>query len=417
MSSGHLAEGGPGGIFLSSLCHSERSEESADFSLTLEMTKHMLQKNIVKQPKALVEVQINLPWADLEPKWNETLARMASEIELPGFRKGTAPLPMVEQNLGRKLEDEVFKIIMPQALIDALQGTDVVPIDYPQYQITTFTKGQSLQFVARVTERPKVTVGEYKGIKVAKPAMKPVTDEEVAKIIDELFKRWKLKNPNQSSVVSPQPSDSQNNTQQGPSGSMNFNNQAQPAPAAQADSGQARMTGGDTHDDVFAQGVGAANLADLKTKIKADLENEAKYNNELDYEEAILQEVEKITTVDIPEILIQDELNRMLVSLQRSVTDRGLLLDEYLRSQGKTADQLKNEWRPQAEKNVRMELGLSEVARMEGVNISDDELQLEIDKIQDARVKSQFNQQEPRMHLRHALRQTKTLNLLKTIVV
>ena len=106
----------------------------------------------------------------------------------------------------------------------------------------------------------------------------------------------------------------------------------------------------------------------------------------------------------------------MLLSLQRNVSDRGLLMEEYLKGQKKTVEQLKAEWRPQAERNVRMELGLSEVARQENVNITDVELQAEIDKIQDGRVKQQFTSQEPQMHLRHALRQTKTLNLLKTIV-
>ncbi len=151
-------------------------------------------------------------------------------------------------------------------------------------------------------------------------------------------------------------------------------------------------------------------------KVKKDLEGNATYNNELDYEEAILQEVEKITTVELPDILIQDELNRMLVSLQRRVADMGLLLEDYLKSQNKTLDQIKLEWKPQAEKNVRMELGLAEIARMENVNISDAELQAEIDKIQDLKVKAQFNSQEPRLHLRHALRQTRTLDLLKKIV-
>ena len=124
-----------------------------------------------------------------------------------------------------------------------------------------------------------------------------------------------------------------------------------------------------------------------------------------------------MTTVEVPEVLIQDELNRMLVSLQRRITDAGMLFDDYLRGQNKTLESLKQEWRPQAEKNVRMELGLAEIARMENVNIGDDELQAEIDKITDGRIKQQFDQQEPRMHLRHALRQTKTLNLLKTLVV
>lgn len=378
----------------------------------------MINKNIVKQPKAQVEVQISLPWADFEAKWNEILAKMAIDIEISGFRKGQAPLNMVEGQLGQRLQDEVFKLVMPQALIEALQGSNIVPIDYPQYQIVSFQKGTGLQFTAKITERPTVTVGNYKTVKAQKLPAKPVTDEDVNKIIEELFKRWQLKNPapaGAGQVPSPQPTaDSQQNPQApGGSGSMNFN---QPAGATPQPSSNPLAPSSNVPDDVFAQGVGATSLADLKTKIKTDLENEANYNNELDYEEAILQEVEKITTVDIPEILIQDELNRMLVSLQRSVTERGLLLDEYLKSQNKTADSLKAEWRPQAEKNVRMELGLSEIARMENVNISDDDLQAEIDKIQDARVKSQFNQEEPRMHLRHALRQTKTLNFLKTIV-
>ena len=150
--------------------------------------------------------------------------------------------------------------------------------------------------------------------------------------------------------------------------------------------------------------------------LKEDLEDNANYNNELDYEESILQEVEKITQVELPEVLINDELNRMLVSLQRRVADMGLLLEDYLKSQNKTLDALKSEWKAQAEKNVRMELGLAEIARNENVSISDQELQAEIDKIQDAKVKQQFEQQEPRLQLRHALRQTRTLDLLKKLV-
>lgn len=368
----------------------------------------MVTKNILKQPKAQVEVQITVPWTDIQATYDATLTRMAADVEVPGFRKGQVPLPMAEQALGRKLEDEVLKVVMPNALIEALNGTNIVPIDYPQYQVVSFQKGGELKFAAKLTERPTITVGDYKTIKVPKPNLKTVTEEEVNKVIDELYRRWKVKNPNPSAAQPAAPSQ----PAQGSAGSMSFN---QPSPVAQQTGGSVDQNQ-DGPNDIFAQAVGAVNLVDLKSKIKADLENESRYNAELDYEEAILQEVEKITTVDIPEILIQDELNRMLVSLQRSVTERGLLLDEYLRTQNKTVEALKAEWRPQAEKNVRMELGLSEVARIEGVNIADEELQAEIDKIQDQRVKAQFAQDEPKMHLRHALRQTKTLNLLKGLV-
>ncbi|MFH0936672.1 MAG: trigger factor [Candidatus Daviesbacteria bacterium] len=368
----------------------------------------MVTKNIINQPKAIVEVQITVPWQDLEGKWNEVLARLAADLELPGFRKGQVPTVMAEQNLGSKLQDEFLKTVMPQFLIEALQGTTVVPIDYPKYQLTSFAKGQPLVYKAQITGRPEVKVGDYKTIKASRPAVKVITDEDVNKLVDDLFKRWKAR---QSSVVSPQssPSGAGSMSFNGPSGILNA--QGQPVSTA---SGPA--TTSDTPNDDFAKAVGAIDLADLKTKIKADLENEAKFNNELDFEEAILQEVEKITTVDLPEILVEDELNRMLVSLQRRVAEMGLLLDDYLKNQNKTLDGLKAEWREQAEKNVRMELGLADIARQENVDISDIELQAEIDKIQDGKLKAQFEAQEPRLHLKHSLRQMKTLDLLKKVV-
>lgn len=340
----------------------------------------MISKTISKQPKSQVEVTIHVPWADLESIYNQTLQKLSAELELPGFRKGMVPPQMAEQNLGNKLQDELLKVVMPQFLIEALKVSDIVPIDYPKYQLTSFVRGQGLQYKAMVTNRPEIKVGEYKNIKVQKPQPKPVTDDQVNKMVDDLFKRWKLRQPQGGQVSQ---------------GSISFQ----------------------TGDDEFVKAMGATSLMDLKEKIKKDLEGQVTYENELDWEEAILQEVEKITSVDLPEVLIDDELNRMLVSLQRRIADMGMLMEDYLKGQGKSLDQLKREWRPQAEKNVRMELGLSEIARSENVQISDEDLQSEIDKIQDARIKKQFESQEPRLQLKHALRQTKTLDLLKKLVV
>jgi len=370
----------------------------------------MITKNIQKLPKSIVEVSVTVPWVDLQQSWDATLQKMAQEVELSGFRKGAAPLPMVEQQLGTRLQDEVLKNAMPNFLIESLKGTDIIPIDYPKYELISFVRGNQLQFKATITNRPAVIVGNYKTIKAQRPQIKPVTDEEIQKVIDDLFKRWKGRQPvgqTQSAQSSPQ-----TQAASGQTGSISFQG-GQPQPQAVSTS-----TGGqvDAPNDEFAKAMGATSLPDLKDKIKKDLEANVSYNNELDYEEAILQEVEKITSVELPDILIQDELNRMLVSLQRRVADMGLLLDDYLKGQNKSLEQIKNEWKPQAEKNVRMELGLADIARQENVTITDAELQAEVDKIQDAKVKKQFEAQEPRLHLRHALRQTRTLDLLKKIV-
>lgn len=367
----------------------------------------MISKNITKLPKSIIEVSVTAPWADLQPQWDQTLQRMATEVEIAGFRKGQAPINMVEGQLGQRLQDEVLKTAMPNFLIGALKGTDIVPIDYPQYQLISFVKGQQLQFKATVTNRPQVTVGNYKTVKALRPQIKPVTDQEIQKVIDDLFKRWQVRQPLPANQPTTQPVAP--NTS-GQAGSISFQ-AGQQQPQAASNNGQTQVP-----DDTFAKAMGGTSLADLREKVRKDLEANVNYNNELDYEEAILQEVEKITTVELPNILIQDELNRMLVSLQRRVADMGLLLEDYLKGQGKTLEQIKNEWKSQAERNVRMELGLAEIARQENVTISDQELQAEVDKIQDARVKKQFETQEPRLHLRHALRQTRTLDLLKKMV-
>lgn len=365
----------------------------------------MLTKNIIKQPKSLMEVQITIPWTDLQSKWDETLNKLAAEVEIPGFRKGQAPLNLAEQSLGQKLQDEFLKAVFPQALIEALQGTEIVPIDYPHYQLLSFGKGGSLQFKALLTERPLVKVGNYKILMAQRPPLKQVTDANVDKLIEDLFKRWKAKQP--ANLNQPMQKQSGSLSLNEGGGSAILNVQGNPMTSS------AVLT---SPNDSFAQSLGAQSLTDLKVKIKADLEDEAKFNNELDYEELILQEVEKITMVEVPDILIEDELNRMLVNLQRRVADMGLLLEDYLKGQNETLESLKTKWKPQAEKNVRMELGLAEIGRLENIQISDTELQAEIDKIQDARLKAQFAAQEPQLHLRHSLRQVKTLNLLKSLV-
>ncbi len=380
----------------------------------------MITKNIVKQPKSIVEVSVTVPWTDLQSSWEQTLQRMAADVEIAGFRKGTAPVAMVESQLGTRLQDEVLKTSMPNFLIEALKGTDIIPIDYPKYELTSFAKNNQLQFKAVITNRPAVTVGNYKTIKVTKSVPKPVNDEEVNKVIDDLFKRWKARNPAAVQASGNSGQASVNQTSQAGSISFQGGNQIASPHSSSVGSTPAPRNDSNSNTDVptdeFAKAMQATSMVDLKNKIRKDLESNVAYNNELDYEESILQEVEKITTVELPDILIQDELNRMLVSLQRRVADMGLLLEDYLKGQGKTLDQIKNEWKPQAEKNVKMELGLADIARQENVTISDAELQAEVDKIQDPRVKKQFDTQEPRLHLRHALRQTRTLDLLKKIV-
>lgn len=378
----------------------------------------MINKTVNNLAKSQAEINITAAWEDVAAIWQRVVARLTQEAELPGFRKGMAPSQMIEQQLGAKIQDEFLKEAMPNLLVNVLQELKIVPIDYPKYQLVSFAKGQPLQFKATVTQKPQIKVEDYKTISVNRPAQKPVTDEDIKRVVDDLYKRFKSRLAVNQISNSPQANSSSGPTQASSitSGSIDFN---KPQPNGLVDASGKPLTSSpvaDEPNDEFAKSLGAQNLADLKTRIRSDLEAENKRENELDYEEAILQEVEKHTQVDLPEVLIEDELNRMMVSIQKRVSEMGLMLEDYLKSQNETVEGLRTKWRPQAEQNVRMELGLAEIARLENIDITDQEVQVEVDKIQDGRLKAQFEAAEPRLQLRHSLRQIKTLEFLKGLV-
>src|SRR5437868_11687440 len=111
-------------------------------------------KNINQLPKSQVDIQITVPWTDAQPVWDQVMQKHANEVEVPGFRKGQAPLEMVKSRILPTVQQEFMQTVMPQALMEALQGTNFVPIDYPQYQLNSFSEGNPLTFTARVTQRP-----------------------------------------------------------------------------------------------------------------------------------------------------------------------------------------------------------------------------------------------------------------------
>lgn len=316
----------------------------------------MLEKNIIKHPKSRIEIELIVPWITLEPKWNE----IASKVNEP--------------ELITKLKEEFLKKVMRNFLIEAIKESNIIPIDNPEYNLISFEIGQNLHYAVTLTNAPFVIIGDYKNINITKYNLLPIEKEAINETIIGLYKKWQKNSPTEDSHT---------------------------------------IT---TIDKNFLKSVGTTTLEDLEIKIKQYLEQQQLYDNEIALEKLILDEIEKITLVELPDILIEDELNRMLVNLQRKVADMGLMLDNYLSTQNKTLDQLRKDWKTKAEKNVKIELGLAKISKLENIIISESDLQNKIDTIQDAKIKQQFVSKEARLHLRHSLRQTKTLNHLKKLI-
>lgn len=126
----------------------------------------------------------------------------------------------------------------------------------------------------------------------------------------------------------------------------------------------------------------------------------------------IFQILLKTIKIQIPELLIQEEVNRMLSRLIDQTGRLGLTVEQYLASIGKTSDQIRQEYRQQAEESLKLELILSAIADQEKVQVGDSEVQKMIDATPDEKTKKAMDTPTQRAYLRQLLRKRKAIDIL-----
>jgi trigger factor len=118
------------------------------------------------------------------------------------------------------------------------------------------------------------------------------------------------------------------------------------------------------------------------------------------------------TKVNLPEILIQDEINRMLSRLIDQTARLGLTVEQYLASTGKTTEQIKNEYQSQAQETIKLELVLSSIADEEKIQITDDEVQKMIEAIPEEQTRKSFQTPEQKVYIIQLLRKRRVIDNL-----
>lgn len=126
----------------------------------------------------------------------------------------------------------------------------------------------------------------------------------------------------------------------------------------------------------------------------------------------VLEKLREITELKIPPILIEQEVRRMLSTLLDQTQTLGITVDQYLSSQGKTADQLRKEYRETAEKNLKDEFIISEIAKEEKIEVNSKEIEEAIEATPDEKTREAFSQDRGRAYIEDILRKRKTIEHL-----
>ena len=380
------------------------------------------------EEKNMVKLVIEASAEEFEAGLNAAYNKNKNKISVPGFRKGKAPRKMIEQLYGSQIffEDAANEII-PDAYADAAKESGLDIVSQPKVSIEQLEAGKPFIFAAEVAVRPEVELGEYKGVEVTK-ADAEVTDADV----EEELKKVQDQNSRTVSVEDRAVKDGDMTVidfegfidGEAFDGGKGENYPLTIGSHSFIDTFEEQMIGmnigeekelnvtfpEDYHaenlkgkpatfkvtvkeikekqlpelDDDFAQDVSdfdtlAEYKDDLKKKIAERKESEAKAKKE---SEAI-EKVVEAAKMDIPQAMIDTQVNRMLEDFAMRLQQQGLSVEQYFQYTGMTADKIMEEMKPEAVKRIKNSLVLEAVAKAENIEVTEEEFEAELQKMAD----------------------------------
>lgn len=371
-----------------------------------------------------VTLTIEVEAAEVNKAVEQACKRLANRVSIPGFRKGKAPRMIVERHVGKDaVLQEAFDIVAPKALSKAFDEQKIDPVTRPSVDIETLEEGKDLVFKATVTPRPEVKLGDYKGLNVPKNEVN-ITDEDVEKQLKTFQDRQgKLVDAPEGAEVK----DSDFTTldfkgfvdgeafdggegkdyplQIGSNSFIpGFEDQLVGAKIGEERDVNVKfpeeyhakeLAGKDATfkctirsiktkelpaiDDELAKKVSKfETLDELKADIRKNLEENAERTAENDQKSAAIEMATNNITVDIPAVMIDNRVTAMIQEMAMRLEQQGMKLEQYLQYAGTDIAKLREQYRETAEKNVKTDLMLEEVAKAEDIKVEAKDLDEEV---------------------------------------
>jgi trigger factor len=413
-------------------------------------------------PKSTVVLEIELPAERLDRAVDEAVRHLSRRTRVPGFRPGKAPRPLLERHLGPgAILDDAVDHLVQDAYRQALVDQDLLPLTNADVEVVQAEEGKPLVFKATVQVRPEVALGDYKHFNFS-PEIETIDDARVDKVLEEL----RDQNATLAAVED-------RGAKEGDYAVISFVGTRDGEPFEGGSSermpiilGQERLipgfeanlvgleVGGKTEfditfpddypetelagqnahfaveirelrekvlpelDDDFIKTLGDfADLPALRTDIRARLERNALDRARHGFADRIIDYAVANATVDLPDILVDQEVEVMHDEFRGTLARQGISEEAYLKAVDKAESDLHTEFRPGAEKRVRTLLVLSKVAETEGVAAPEAEVEAEIARgreryADDPRLLAYFDSDRGRSYIRSTLRRSRVVEQL-----
>ena len=287
-------------------------------------------------------LEVEEEYSQFQKASQEALAEASKEVKLPGFRPGKAPREMVERVIDTNLiESRAAQNLISDLYPKLVEETQLNPVDYPNVEIVQLEKDKPFVFKIKVEVYPEIKLGKYKGLKVEKK-LATVSEEEILKVLGNMQDRFTKVDAEGKKETLPL-------------------------------------------DDDFAKKVSNfGTLAELKAEISSVMLKDRKAEVEAEIKNKMIASASNDAKVEIPAAMVQREIDVMLDELRGSLAQSNLTLDDYLKSIRKEEKQMRDEFLKSAEVRVRGKIVLQEIAKVEKLQVTEEEMDKEINQIASA---------------------------------
>ena len=374
----------------------------------------------------IVKLEIEVPEDEVARALEEAYKRISKNVKINGFRKGRVPRKILELRLGKEaIHQEAVEILVPSSYQKAVAESDLRPIDSPKIDVTQLEEGGPYKFTATVQVMPEVDPGDYKSVKVEKKVPPEIKDEDVDLAIQSLREqRAKFEKIDGDAlqegdyavvdavayVDSTEVDDLTRRhllVEAGKSGSLIGFEEVLPGMGV-GETKTIQVEGSKTgnpkyadktisyevtvkeimqkvlpelNDEFVKEVSGASSVDEFKNEIRSRLEKIAsdRVTNEMRSE--ILKKVTEIAKVDVPDVLANRRIDAMIDEMRQSLEMQGMTLESYLEATSTNLEAIRERFKEAATEEVKVDLVLDAIAKAEGIEATDDEVNDEMQQL------------------------------------
>ena len=367
----------------------------------------------------IVKFEVKVEAEKFDAALTRAYKKNVKNFNVPGFRKGKVPMNVVKKYYGIEvlLEDAV-NFAIEGSYSEVLKENNIIPVDYPKIDVVEVGEGKDFVYTAEVTVYPEVELGEYKGLSIEKKTYE-VTEEEVSKKLKEMQeKNARVETKEEGTVENGNIAvidfkgyvdgeafqGGEGNDYSLEIGSKTFIDtfEEQLVGAKVNDTVEVNVTFPENYgkeelngkpakfevtikeikvkelpelDDEFAKETSEFDtLADLKADVTKKLEEANAERAEREFEEAVITAVAGNAKVEIPEVMVEKEVDKMVQNLQQRLQYQGLSLEQYFQFTGTDEEKMREYMRTNAQTKVKVDLVLEAIEKAENIEATEEEI-------------------------------------------